>query len=48
MSMARLRPDQGKEKAAREFLAPVCGWFSEGFETHDLTAAKSLLDTATS
>ena len=43
MSMARLRRDQGKRKEARELLAPVCGWFTEGFETFDLKDAKALL-----
>jgi class 3 adenylate cyclase/predicted ATPase len=44
MSMARLWRDQGKRKAARELLAPVYGWFTEGFETLDLKEAKALLD----
>jgi predicted ATPase len=29
---------------ARELLAPVCGWFTEGFDTRDLTGAKALLE----
>ena len=33
MSLARLRRDQGKVQQARELLAPVYGWFTEGFET---------------
>jgi predicted ATPase len=43
MSMARLWRDQGKRSEARELLAPVFGWFTEGFETHDLKEAKALL-----
>jgi predicted ATPase len=44
MSMARLRRDQGKREEARELLAPVYGWFTEGFDTLDLKEAKALLD----
>jgi predicted ATPase len=44
MSMARLWGDQGKRDAARGVLAPVYGWFTEGFETPDLKEAKALLD----
>ncbi len=44
MSMARLWRDQGKTQQARELLAPVYGWFSEGFDTLDLKQAKALLD----
>ena len=44
-SMARLWRDQGKRAAARDLLAPVYGWFSEGFDTRDLKDAKALLDT---
>jgi len=44
MSMARLWRDQGKPKQARELLAPVYGWFTEGFDTRDLQEAKALLD----
>ena len=44
MSMARLWRDQGKRDAARDLLAPVYGWFTEGFETLDLKEAKALLD----
>jgi predicted ATPase len=44
MSMARLWRDQGKRDAARELLAPVYGWFTEGFDTLDLKEAKTLLD----
>jgi predicted ATPase len=44
MSMARLWRDQGKRDEARELLAPVYGWFTEGFDTLDLKDAKTLLD----
>jgi class 3 adenylate cyclase/predicted ATPase len=44
MSMARLWRDQGKRDEARELLAPVYGWFTEGFDTLDLREAKALLD----
>ena len=44
MSLARLWRDQGKPQQARELLAPVYGWFSEGFDTRDLKDAKALLD----
>ena len=44
MSMARLWRDQGKREEARELLAPVYGWFTEGFDTLDLKEAKALLD----
>jgi hypothetical protein len=42
-SMARLWRDQGKRKYARELLAPVYRWFTEGFDTVDLKEAKALL-----
>ena len=45
MSMARLWHSQGKSQQARELLAPVYGWFTEGFDTLDLKEAKVLLDT---
>jgi predicted ATPase len=44
MSMARLWRDQGKRDEARELLAPVYGWFTEGFDTLDLKEARALLD----
>ncbi len=44
MSMTRLWRDQGKQQQARELLAPVYGWFTEGFDTLDLKEAKILLD----
>ena len=46
-SMARLWRDQGKRIEARELLAPVYGWFTEGFDTRDLKEAKALLDELT-
>jgi predicted ATPase len=44
MSLARLWRDQGKVSEARELLAPVYGWFTEGFDTRDLKEAKTLLE----
>src|SRR5215813_5549358 len=44
MSLARLWRDQGKTVEARELLAPVYGWFMEGFDTRDLKEAKTLLE----
>jgi predicted ATPase len=44
MSMARLWRDQGKGHDARDLLAPIYGWFTEGFDTLDLKEAKALLD----
>ena len=44
MSLARLWRDQGKVQQARELLAPVYGWFTEGFNTRDLKEAKVLLE----
>ena len=43
-SFARLRRDQGRHAEARDLLAPVYGWFTEGFDTPDLKEAKALLD----
>jgi predicted ATPase len=48
MRMARLWRDQGKRNEARELLAPVYGWFTEGFDTADLKKSKTLLDELTS
>ena len=48
MSLARLWQHQGKRTAARELLAPIYGWFTEGFDTADLQEAKALLDELTS
>jgi predicted ATPase len=45
MSMAKLWCDQGKRDQARYLLAPVYGWFTEGFATRELKEAKGLLDT---
>ena len=43
-SLARLWRDQGKSREAYDMLAPVYGWFTEGFDTADLKEAKLLLD----
>ena len=43
-SLARLYQRQGKRAEAHELLAPVYGWFTEGFDTADLQEAKALLD----
>jgi TOMM system kinase/cyclase fusion protein len=44
MSLSRLWQQQGKREAARELLAPIYGWFTEGFDTADLQEAKALLE----
>jgi len=44
VSLARLRRDQGRRAEACDLLAPVYGWFTEGFDTRDLKSAKVLLD----
>ena len=44
MSLARLSRDQGRRAEARDLLAPVYGWFTEGFDTPDLKEAKALLE----
>ena len=44
MSLARLWQQQGKHAEARALLAPIYGWFTEGFDTADLQEAKALLD----
>jgi len=41
---ARLWRDQGKRQQARDLLAPIYGWFTEGFDMLDLKDAKALLD----
>ena len=41
--LARLWCDQGKRTEARDLLAPIYGWFTEGFDTLDLKEAKTLL-----
>jgi class 3 adenylate cyclase/predicted ATPase len=48
MSIARLWRDQGKRDEARDLLAPVYCWFTEGFDTLDLKEAKALLDALAS
>jgi predicted ATPase len=47
MSLACLWQRQGKPNEARALLAPIYGWFTEGFDTADLQEAKALLDTLT-
>jgi len=47
MSMARLWRDQGKRQQAHELLAPIYGWFTQGFDTLDLREAKALRDELT-
>ena len=44
-SLARLWQQQGKKEEARDLLAPVYNWFTEGFDTADLKDAKALMDT---
>ena len=46
MSLSRLWQQQGKHDAARQMLAEVYGWFSEGFDTVDLQEAKALLSSS--
>jgi predicted ATPase len=48
MSIVRLWRDQGRRDEAPELLAPVYGWFTEGFNTRDLNEAKILLDELSS
>jgi predicted ATPase len=43
MSLSRLRQQQGKKEEARQMLAEIYGWFTEGFDTTDLQDAKALL-----
>jgi predicted ATPase len=47
MSLGRLWQQQGKLAEARQMLAEVYGWFTEGFDTADLQEAKALLDALT-
>ncbi len=47
MSTTRLWRDQGKRDEARELLAPVYGWFAEGFDMRDLKEAKALMEQLT-
>jgi len=44
MSLSRLWQQQGKKKQARQMLAEIYGWFTEGFDTKDLQEAKALLE----
>jgi predicted ATPase len=44
MSLSRLWQQQGKRAEAYQLLTPIYGWFTEGFDTADLTEAKALLD----
>jgi predicted ATPase len=44
VSLARLWKSQGKRAEARQMLAEIYGWFTEGFDTADLQEAKALLD----
>ena len=44
MSLSRLWQQQGKRAEARELLAPIYGWFTEGFDTADLQEARALLE----
>ena len=44
MSLSRLWQQQGKQAEAHALLAPIYGWFTEGFDTTDLREAKALLD----
>jgi predicted ATPase len=43
-SLARLWAEQSDRQKAHDLLAPVCGWFTEGFDTADLKDAKALLE----
>jgi predicted ATPase len=44
VSLARLRRDQGRRAEALDLLAPIYGWFDEGFDAPDLKEARALLD----
>jgi predicted ATPase len=46
-SLSRLWQQQGKRDAARQLLAPIYGWFTEGFDTADLREARTLLEELT-
>jgi predicted ATPase len=46
-SLSRLRQQQGKKTEARQMLAEIYNWFTEGFDTKDLREAKALLDELT-
>ena len=45
MSLARLWQQQGKREEARQMLAEIYGWFTEGFDTRDLQEAKELIES---
>jgi hypothetical protein len=47
LSLALVREFRGRGAEARDFLAPIYGWFTEGFDTRDLKEAKALLDELT-
>jgi hypothetical protein len=47
VSLGRLWRDQGKRTEARDLLAPIYGWFTEGFDTPVLQDAKAVLDQLT-
>ena len=47
VSLCRLWQGQGKQEEARQMLTEIYGWFTEGFETRDLRAAKALLQELT-
>jgi predicted ATPase len=44
VNLTRLRREQGRCAEARDLLAPIYGWFTEGFDTASLREAKALLD----
>jgi predicted ATPase len=44
LGLARLKLGQGRREAAQQILAPVYGWFTEGFDTLDLKEARALLE----
>ena len=48
VSLVRLWQQQGKKEKARQMLAEIYGWFTEGFDTADLQEAKTLLETLSS
>jgi predicted ATPase len=48
MSLSRLWQQQGKRAEAHQSLAPIYGWFTEGFDTADLQEAKALLEALSS
>jgi predicted ATPase len=47
MSLSRVWQQQGKRQEAHDLLAPIYGWFTEGFDTADLQEAKALLEALT-